>query len=247
MEHKSPAEIRHLSEAQQRSRSWYIAGFIIGLLLFIPSFIISLHHSLTGFEARIFYDINNWPNAFKTPALWITEGLGAGYPIAACVLIPILFKRFRLAWRFFFTVGGAGIVMEIVKLIVKEPRPVVLLHGQLHERAIETGLNSYPSGHMVVATAMAMILWMILPKTWKWLSLVWIALVGISRIYLGVHTPLDVIGGVAIGMMAVSFVQLLPFSIAKWLRLDNQKPVLAEGWEGLDISKPSKTKVSDSQ
>ncbi len=220
---------------------WYVAGLVIGLILFIPAMAISLTHRLTGFEATIFHDINNWPNYLKTPALIITEGLGAGYPIAALILIPAILKYYRFAWRVFITVGGAGVVGEIFKYIVKEPRPVLLLNGHLHQRAIETGLNSFPSGHQVVATAMAMVVWMILPKLWRWLPVLWIVLVAVSRVYLGVHTPLDVIGGFAIGLMAVSFVQLLPYSIAKPLRLDNETPLLANGWEGVDLKASSRS------
>ncbi len=228
-------EVQKNDAIQVKSKNWYIAGFVIGLILFIPSMIISLSHHLTGFEARIFYDINNLPNSFATFGRLISDALGSGYPVAVCVVLPLLFKRFRLSWRFFFTVGGAGIVMELLKRIVREPRPVIMLNHHLHERVAENGYNSFPSGHLTEATAMALIVWMILPKPWRWLPVVWILLVAVSRVYLGAHTPLDVIGGFGVGLMAVSFVQLLPYRVAKLLRLDNEKPLLAKGLDGLDI------------
>lgn len=242
---KTQSNQSRTQQGLNRQQKWYVAGFIIGAIVFIPALIISLSHHLTGLNARIFYDLNNLSNSYKTAALWLTEGLGAGYAIAACVLIPLLFKRFRLAWRFFFTVGGAGVVMEIAKYVVKEPRPVLMLHGHLHERAVETGFNSFPSGHATVATALALIVWMLLPKAWRWLPIVWIAIVCLSRVYLGDHTPLDVLGGIGVGLMAVSFVQLLPHSLAKKLRLDNDKPLLSEGWEGVDISRSSSAKTTN--
>ncbi|HUY84989.1 MAG TPA: phosphatase PAP2 family protein [Candidatus Dormibacteraeota bacterium] len=208
----------------------YVVGFIIGVLLFVPALLIAHAHQLTGLQARIFYDFDNLSNSFKQPALWVTEGLGAGYPIAVCILVPLLFKRFRLAWRFFVTVGGTGVAMEVAKLIAKEPRPVVLLHGQLHLRAIEGGLTSFPSGHEAVATAMALTLWLILPRAWRWLSVLWILIVAVSRLYLGVHTPADIVGGFAIGLMAVCFIRLLPARIAKPLHLDNEAALLERGW-----------------
>ncbi len=199
---------------------WDIIGLIIALILLVFSASVSMSHNLVGWQKTLFYDINNWPNLFKTPALIITEALGAGYPIAVCVLVPIIFKNYKLAWKFFVTVGGAGLIMEIAKHIVKEPRPVVMLSGHLHERAIETGLTSYPSGHAAVATAMALTLWMVLPKKWRFLSVLWILLVLISRLYLGVHTPLDVIGGFAIGFLAFLIIKVLPRSFAKKVYLD---------------------------
>lgn len=208
----------------------YIIGFIVGLLFFAVSLLIAHAHQLNGWQARLFYDFNNLPNGYTAPALWITEGLGAGYPIAICILVPLLLKRYRLAWRFFVTVGGTGVVMEAAKLIAKEPRPYVLLHNHLHVRAVELGLNSFPSGHEAVATAMALTLWLILPRAWRWLSIFWILIVAVSRLYLGVHQPIDIIGGFAIGLMAVCFVRLLPERVAKALHLDNEAGLLDRGW-----------------
>ncbi len=208
----------------------YVAGLVLSILLLVPASIIAHKHQLTGWQASIFYDFNNLSDIFKTPALFITEGLGAAYPIALCVLVPLLFKRFKLAWQFFVTVAGAGFVMEVAKKLVQEPRPFALLHGNIHQRAVETGLNSFPSGHTAVATAMALTLWLILPKKWRWLSVLWILLVAFSRMYLGVHTITDVVGGFAIGLAAVSVVQLLPRVIAKPLHLDKDEPLLKRGF-----------------
>lgn len=208
----------------------YIAGLIIGIILFVPSLAIAHMHQLHGFQERIFYDFNNLPDYFRLPALWITEGLGAGYPIVACIVIPALFKRWRLAWRFFFTIGGTGVVMELAKIFAKEPRPYILLHNHLHVRATELGLNSFPSGHEAVATAMALTLWLILPRNWRWLSVFWILIVGVSRLYLGVHAPVDIIGGFAIGLLAVCVVRLLPLQLAKRLHLDNDRRLLEPGF-----------------
>ena len=208
----------------------YIAGFIIGFLLFVVSLAMAHAHQLGGLQTRIFYDLNNLGGGFTKPALWVTEGLGAAYPIAACILIPLLFKRYRLAWRFFVVVGGTGAVMEAAKLIAKEPRPIVLLGGHVHQRAVELGLTSFPSGHEAVATAMALTLWLVLPKAWRWLSVLWIAVVAVSRIYLGVHLPIDVVGGFAIGLMLVCFIRLLPPKIAKPLHLDDESALLERGW-----------------
>ncbi|HET9174186.1 MAG TPA: phosphatase PAP2 family protein [Candidatus Saccharimonadales bacterium] len=224
MSHKK-AHAQPTSKALPRT---YIVGLIIGILIFIPSLLIAHAHQLTGWQATLFHDINNLPNGGEKPALWITEGLGAGYPIAVCVIIPALFKRFRLAWRFFVTVGGTGVIMEIAKFIAKEPRPVALLHGHLHERAIETGLNSFPSGHAAVATAMALTVWLILPRRWRWVSIVWILVVGFSRVYLGVHQVNDIVGGFAIGLIAVCVVRLLPASLATKLHLYHDRDTLLE-------------------
>lgn len=197
-------------------------GFFVGLALLIVSILVANGNPLGGWQASLFHAINNASDSLKTPALWITEGLGAGYAIVAAVLIPLFFKKYRLSWRFFFTTGGTVVAGFAVKYIVNEPRPAAILHGNLHLRAIETG-PGFPSGHMLAATALALTLWFILPKAWRWVSVLWILLVAWSRIYLGVHTPADIISGFAIGLMAVCFVRLLPPVIAKPLRLDEDQ------------------------
>jgi membrane-associated phospholipid phosphatase len=212
------------------NKNMYILGAVLGIILFLPSLYIARKHQLTGLEARIFYDFNNLSGAYTKPALWLTEAFGSAYPIAICIVVPLIFKRFRLAWRFFVTVGVTGVVMEIAKIIAKEPRPAALLHGHLNIRAVETGLNSFPSGHVAVATAMALTLWLILPRTLRWVSIFWIVFVGLSRMYLGVHTATDVIGGFAIGLAVVCIIQLLPKSISKPLHLNNDEPLLKKGF-----------------
>jgi len=216
------------TEASESSNMPYIVGFIVGFILLVPTFLIAHTHQLHGLEARIFYDFDNLPNGYRVPALIITEGLGSAIPIAICILVPLLYKRYRLAWRFAFTAGGAALVAEIVKKLTNEPRPIAMLHGHLHQRAIETG-PGFPSGHETAATALALTLWLILPRKWRWLSVIWILIVAVSRLYLGVHTPADVVGGFAIGLMAVCFVQLLPGTIAGRIYLAKRSELLKKG------------------
>ncbi len=216
------------SNNNSRLPTAYLVGMLVGVLLLLPALVIAHTHRLEGFQARIFYDIDNLslPNGYTTTARWVTEALGAGYAIAACVIVPLLFKRFRLAWRFFFTAGGATAVFYVIKKLVDEPRPIAMLHGHLQQRVIETG-PGFPSGHEAAATALALTLWAILPTKWRWLPVAWILVVGVSRLYLGIHTPVDIIGGFAVGLMAVCFVRLLPAKVSKPLRLDSETPLLA--------------------
>jgi membrane-associated phospholipid phosphatase len=209
------------NKSSDKSKTGLLICFFIALILFCLTAYIAHKHQLTGLQARLFYDVDNLnlPSGFTTAARWITEGLGAGYPIAVCVLVPLFFKNYRLAWRFLVTVVGAVAVGLVIKYVVKEPRPITMLAGHLRQRVVETG-PGFPSGHEEVATALALTLWFILPPRWRWLSILWMVVLAFSRLYLGVHTPADIIGGFSIGLLAVCVVRLLPDSIAKPLRLD---------------------------
>ncbi len=205
------------------SKTWLYIWLAVSIVLLAGSMYVAHKHKLTGFQARVFYDFNNpdLGSGFTAAAKWITEGLGSAYPIIVCILIPLIFKKYRLAWRFFITTGGALVLAEIIKKVVNEPRPIVMLAGHLHQRVVETG-PGFPSGHETAATALALTLWFALPKQWRFVSIIWIAVVAWSRLYLGVHTPMDIIGGFACGLLAVCIVRLLPKGIAKPLLLDEQ-------------------------
>lgn len=211
----------------QKEYFYYAIALTICLVI---SMLIASRHQLGGLELSVFRWFNDMSNSLKTPMLLITEGLGAAYPIILCILIPLVLKRYRLAIRFFITIAIAGALMEITKFIVREPRPFVLLGGHLNVRATELGLTSFPSGHVAVAGAMALTLMLILPKRWKFVSLVWIFLVVCSRLYLGVHTPNDVIGGLTIGVLSFCIVKLIPKNLAKKLHLDKEGKLLSVGF-----------------
>jgi undecaprenyl-diphosphatase len=63
----------------------------------------------------------------------------------------------------------------------------------------ETGLG-FPSGHSAVAFTLASVVAPELPVPLRPAVFGWAAVVGWSRLYVGAHLPLDVLGGAAIGV-----------------------------------------------
>lgn len=64
------------------------------------------------------------------------------------------------------------------------------------------GSFSFPSCHAANTFALAMFLTLTLRRRWLgWLMFVWAAVVSLSRLYLGVHYPSDLLAGAAIGML----------------------------------------------
>lgn len=128
----------------------------------------------------------------------IISAQGEQLPLLFSVVLLLVWyisvRRYKLAGLFLtanlLTIG----IVQILKKIVAEPRPL---------GALEMGFG-FPSQH----TASYVVFWGILmittnSKLLKLLGLLMILMVGISRVYLGEHTVIDVIGGYVIGFMVL--------------------------------------------
>lgn len=144
-------------------------------------------------------------------ALSIT-GLGA---FQAGVLVVSFFpKRTRdLAWRAGIALLAAALIRLPIMSLAHRMRPSNFAWAHPLEN-IYSATTSFPSGHTCSSFAFATALWVRLRHTdYAWVShllWVWACLVGFSRIYIGVHYPLDVLGGAILGVLVGGFV-------AEWL------------------------------
>lgn len=92
--------------------------------------------------------------------------------------------------------------------------------------------KSFPSCHSVNMFAQAVLFCFFYPRL-KWVFLIFASLIGFSRIYVGVHYPLDVLGGAVTGTIMALFVYYSYYLICKkmhWqtfseLKLEATKPV----------------------
>lgn len=96
---------------------------------------------------------------------------------------------------------GGSIVDSLVKVAVGRPRPTF-------DEPIATAFGkSFPSGHsmssLICYGAVLLIVMPLIPHRWRRLSIAatafWVALIGVSRLALGVHFISDVLGGYALG------------------------------------------------
>lgn len=83
---------------------------------------------------------------------------------------------------------------EILKHLILRPRPYEAFYDLIP--VVHAGGSSFPSGHTAAAFAIALVLYRFLPRRFGIPALVLAVMASFSRLYLGVHYPSDVAGGI---------------------------------------------------
>lgn len=120
------------------------------------------------------------------------------YPIMA---LAFMLVDHRIGWMLFLSaIVAFGIELplyKIIKHIVRRSRPCDALYSiECRMRAADR--FSFPSGHTAGAFVMATVISFFFPFISP-VFFAWAGLVGLSRIYLGVHYPTDVLAGMIVG------------------------------------------------
>ncbi len=151
-------------------------------------------------------DILLWFQGLRSPALdWlmllITQ-FGQQTPLIALICLIYWCIDKRLAQLSMFSLFVGGLVNQFLKILLCVPRPWLLDARLLPVEAALHGASGYsfPSGHTASATAVFGAMALCAKRRWiRALLAALIALVGVSRVYLGVHTPWDVLASWALG------------------------------------------------
>ena len=122
-------------------------------------------------------------------------------PIAVAVSVGLmLFGRFNKAHMAMVAIVTAALTSSTIKAIVARPRP------ELFERMDWAKDFSFPSGHALICmTFYGLLTYFLTERFPRWKALIWtifgivMFIIGLSRLYLGVHWPSDILGGWLIG------------------------------------------------
>jgi len=163
-------------------------------------------------ERRVFRAVNGLPGWLYWP-LWppmqlgnLVVGTGVGLGVAL----------YYDSW----TMAAAVVLAALLKLVVERvirhwTRPLLAVRrrpGTSEPGAILRGRDvpedgpSFPSGHVILAAAIACIVAVEAPGSLDWIPFLLTFLVMFGRVYVGAHNPLDVTAGLGIGLLVGALV-----------------------------------------
>jgi membrane-associated phospholipid phosphatase len=157
-----------------------------------------------AWDAALFRRLNELPDSLA-PIVWVpmqAGALAAPLTVAAYLLTR---RRRRDACRIGTTGAAAWALAKVVKTQIDRGRPGVHIEQTtLRIGSADHGLG-YPSGHAAVSVALAIGLTRHASRSRRLAGVAVVSTVGASRVYVGAHYPLDVIGGFAMGVAIADF------------------------------------------
>ncbi len=152
---------------------------------------------------------------------WLLDWLGiliAEYLPYLLVLTAIFILIIERNWRgrvYLFALSGLsvilarGIITETIRFFYYRPRPFLALNFQSLIGNTDVA-GSFPSGHATAYFALALAVFYI-NKKWGWRFLIAAILMGLARVFVGVHWPSDILVGAIIGLGSAFLIEkILP-------------------------------------
>jgi membrane-associated phospholipid phosphatase len=169
---------------------------------------------ISSAERAVFRAINGLPDSLYKP-LWVPMQLGN-------LVVGLLAGLAAAALMRDLAIGVAVVVATIAKLIVERvvrdrmtafrdirQRPGTTEPGAHLRGDVPSAGASFPSGHVILAAAIAAVISTGLPAAWAWLPWVLALTVAFARVYVGAHNPLDVTAGLGAGMLIGGLLDVL--------------------------------------
>lgn len=157
---------------------------------------------IVQFDQKVISFVQGFETSLVTSIMKFFTFIGSMPVVLVIVLIALIILDKVLKHRtelvlFVVVIIGTPVLNQLLKFVFQRSRPDI-------HRLIEVGGYSFPSGHAMNAFAVygiiSFLLWRHIPTflgrtTLIIISGIFIFMIGISRIYLGVHYPSDIIGG----------------------------------------------------
>lgn len=182
-------------------------------------------------DSWLFHLLNGrWTNPFFDAAMPFLTDLNRQPWVLALVAALIVWALWRGGSR-----GRQAVAVLVLTILVMDqfnsfalkdlflrPRPC---HELTDVRLLVNcgGGRSFPSSHAVNTFAGAMVLGFFYPRA-LWALIGFALVVAYSRVYVGVHYPLDVVGGAVVGLIGAVIMVWLTSSMLGWIRQRRSRP-----------------------
>ena len=175
---------------------------LLALFLFCISIligIIALKKYTIAIDSYVYNIIIKLRSPFCDNFFKIVSFLFSTYAIIIyCIICLIILKNRKYSYYIIFMMLSEALINNIIKIIFRRPRPSDL-------SLVIENTYSFPSGHTMAACIITYLIGNYIAKKYLITSLeiIIILLVGISRIYLGVHYFTDIIGAILISIAII--------------------------------------------
>ena len=203
----------------KENKRWILALFCV--IIFLDLLEDVLNNEIMNFDSAVYNFIISFKSNFLTNIFKFITFFGSSIPLISICIISFLFiKNKKIPMYISINLIVTAIFNLLLKNIIRRNRPVG------YRLVEETGF-SFPSGHSMASMAFYGLIIYLVFKYVKnkyakialctFLSILIVA-IGISRIYLGVHYPSDVLAGF---MISLSYLTLFTHLIKNDLELEN--------------------------
>jgi membrane-associated phospholipid phosphatase len=188
---------------------WLLVS-LAGLVVVVVGGVVADGGTVGSVEESVFDAVNDLPGWLYQP-LWIFQQFGnLVVAVVVGVILALALRRWEVAVAVMLAAFLKLRLEDTVKDVVQRSRPGTSIGDDVHLRGdVSVGGLSYVSGHAVITAAVAGLLTPVLPGRWKLVPWVVVALNAFGRVFVGAHNPLDVVGGIGLGLVIAGVLNAL--------------------------------------